>query len=85
MLHPRPNRERCDRDPPPDRLDAPIRSDEYTSRRDRAEDVLGGPRPDRGGAPVRRPVRPAERPARHPAPTERVRAPHPGRTAAGAP
>lgn len=81
MLHPRPNRERCDRDPPPDRLDALIHSDGYTFRRARAEGVLGGRRPDRGGTPIRRPVRPAERPA----PAGCVRAPHPCRTAAGAP
>lgn len=82
MLHPCPNR---DRDPPPDRPDALIRPDEYPLRHERAEGVLGGRRPDRGDAPVRRPVRPAERLARHPAPAERVRAPHPSRTAAGTP
>ena len=78
MLQLRPNCECCDRYLPPDSPEAVICSYECTFCRDCAERVLGGWCPNCGGELVRRPIRPAERLARHPAATERVRKPHAG-------
>lgn len=79
MLELRPNCECCDKDLPPDAADALICSYECTFCDACAETRLPGGRcPNCGGELVRRPVRPAERLARHPASMARVRKPHPG-------
>jgi uncharacterized protein len=83
MLQLRPNCECCDRDLPPGSLDAMICSYECTFCADCVTRVLGGRCPNCGGELVRRPVRPPDRLARHPAATERVLKPHPGCTPAG--
>lgn len=73
MLALRPNCECCDKDLPPEASDALICSYECTFCLDCAENRLpGGVCPNCGGELVRRPVRPAERLAKHPASTERV-------------
>jgi uncharacterized protein len=72
MLELRPGCEYCDRDLPPESLDARICSYECTFCQDCAEGVLGGRCPNCGGELVRRPIRPAERLRRHPAATTRV-------------
>jgi hypothetical protein len=76
MLQLRPNCECCDRDLPPDALEARICTYECTFCADCAERVLGGVCPNCGGELVRRPRRPAARLAQHPASTTRVL--HPG-------
>lgn len=78
MLALRPNCECCDRDLPPESVEAMICSYECTFCRPCAEAVLGGRCPNCGGELVRRPIRPPERLARHPASIERVLKPHPG-------
>ncbi len=78
MLALRPNCECCDRDLPPDSREAMICSYECTFCRSCAETVLGGQCPNCGGELVRRPIRPSDRLARHPASTERVLKPRPG-------
>jgi hypothetical protein len=77
MLQLRPNCECCDRDLPPESPAAMICSYECTFCRDCAETRFGGRCPNCGGELVRRPIRPAERLARHPASSERVLKPHP--------
>ena len=72
MLELRPNCECCDRDLPPDSHEAMICTFECTFCADCAERVLRGRCPNCGGELVRRPVRPADRLARHPASTKRV-------------
>ena len=72
MLQLRPNCECCNRDLPPESLDAVICTYECTFCRDCAENVLKGKCPNCGGEMVRRPRRPPDRLARHPASTERV-------------
>ncbi len=72
MLQLRPNCECCNRDLPPESLDAVICSYECTFCRDCADNVLEGKCPNCGGEMVRRPRRPAERLAKHPASTERI-------------
>jgi hypothetical protein len=72
MLQLRPNCECCNRDLPPESLDAVICTYECTFCRDCAENVLKGKCPNCGGEMVRRPRRPAELLAKHPASTERV-------------
>ncbi len=72
MLELRPGCECCDRDLPPASLDARICSYECTFCATCAETKLGGHCPNCGGELVRRPIRPAERLARHPASTTRV-------------
>ncbi len=72
MLELRPNCECCDRDLLPESLDARICSYECTFCAACADGRLGGRCPNCGGELVRRPIRPAERLARHPASTERV-------------
>jgi hypothetical protein len=71
MLELRPNCECCDRDLPPDSLDARICSFECTFCADCTDGVLGGHCPNCGGELVRRPVRPAEKLLRSPASTTR--------------
>lgn len=73
MLKLRPNCECCNRDLPANSADARICSYECTFCRDCVEKRLpGGHCPNCGGELVRRPVRPADKLAKHPASTERV-------------
>ncbi len=72
MLELRPNCECCDRDLPPESLDAMICTFECTFCADCVNGVLAGACPNCGGEFVRRPVRPAAALARHPASTKRV-------------
>jgi len=72
VLQLRPGCECCDRDLPGDSPDAMICSFECTFCRACAEGRLGGRCPNCGGELVRRPIRPADRLARHPASTQRV-------------
>ena len=72
MLKLRPNCECCDRDLPPDSLDARICTFECTFCVDCAETRLGGVCPNCGGEFVRRPRRPVAKLARFPASSERV-------------
>lgn len=76
MLALRPNCECCDVDLPPESPQARICSYECTFCAACA-DRLGGC-PNCGGELVRRPIRPADRLAKHPASSERVLKPHPG-------
>ena len=73
MLEIRPNCERCDRDLAPDSPDARVCSFECTFCRECVDGPLAGRCPNCGGEFVRRPIRPAEALARHPASTVRVR------------
>lgn len=73
MLELRPNCECCDKDLPPDSGEAWICSFECTFCSTCASDRLAGRCPNCGGELVRRPIRPADRLARHPASTQRVR------------
>lgn len=78
MLLLKPNCECCDCDLPPDSPDAVMCSYECTFCRTCAETRLpGGVCPNCRGELVRRPVRPAQGLARHPASTQRVVKPHP--------
>ena len=72
MLTLRPNCECCDRDLPPDSLDARICTFECTFCADCASREFGGLCPNCGGELVRRPVRPAGKLGRFPASSERV-------------
>jgi hypothetical protein len=72
MLQLRPNCECCNRDLPPDSVEAVMCSFECTFCRACANDVLHGRCPNCGGELVARPRRPADRLAKHPASTERV-------------
>ena len=72
MLELRPGCECCDRDLPPDSTQAFICTYECTFCRDCTERVLKGTCPNCGGELVRRPRRPAERLAKHPASTRRI-------------
>ena len=72
MLQLRPSCECCDRDLPPDTLEARICSYECTFCAECAEAVLGDVCPNCGGELVRRPIRPAAMLAKHPASTTRV-------------
>lgn len=77
MLILKPNCECCDKDLPPDAADAMICSFECTFCSECADERLpGGVCPNCGGELVRRPVRPAEKLAKFPASTERVRKAH---------
>jgi hypothetical protein len=77
MLAIRPNCECCDKDLAADAADALICSYECTFCVDCATNRLpGGACPNCGGELVRRPVRPVDRLAKHPASTERVRKEH---------
>jgi hypothetical protein len=83
MLALRPNCECCDRDLPPGSAEARICSFECTFCADCATARLGGRCPNCGGELVPRPRRPADRLARFPASTERVRKAHAGCEAGG--
>jgi hypothetical protein len=72
MLKLRPNCECCDRDLPPDSLDARICTYECTFCANCVETALKGVCPNCGGEFVRRPRRPLPMLAKHPASTERV-------------
>ncbi|MGY6119661.1 DUF1272 domain-containing protein [Paraburkholderia strydomiana] len=72
MLQLRPGCECCDKDLPPDSLDARICTYECTFCSDCSVNVLQGVCPNCGGELVTRPRRPADRLAKHPASTERV-------------
>ena len=72
MLQLRPNCECCDRDLPPDSLDAMICTYECTFCRTCVETVLGGRCPNCSGELVRRPIRPPAALVKHPASTHRV-------------
>ena len=78
MLQLRPNCECCDRDLPPDAADALICSFECTFCSACAERIFAGRCPNCGGELVARPRRPAEKLAKYPASTERIRKPHEG-------
>jgi hypothetical protein len=68
----RPNCECCDRDLPPDSLEARICTYECTFCTDCVENRLHGVCPNCGGDFVRRPIRPPAMLAKHPASTKRV-------------
>ena len=72
MLALRPNCECCNRDLPPEAVDARICSFECTFCASCAEGRLQGRCPNCGGELVRRPIRPAHKLALYLAPTERV-------------
>ncbi len=72
MLELRPNCECCDRDLPPDSLQALICSFECTFCAECASSRLAGRCPNCGGELLRRPIRPASKLASHPASTQRV-------------
>ena len=78
MLQLRPNCERCDVELMPHSTQAMICSFECTFCADCASTHLFGVCPNCGGELLRRPVRPVEALARHPASTERVLAAHGG-------
>jgi len=84
MLELRPGCECCDKDLPPDAVDAMICTFECTFCRDCVETRLGGRCPNCGGNFVPRPIRPAEKLVKYPPSTRRVFKPGGcGRTAAG--
>lgn len=72
MLQLRPNCECCNKDLPPESMEAMICSFECTFCRGCATTVLNGSCPNCGGELVRRPVRPASKLVKYPASTERV-------------
>jgi len=72
MLQLRPGCECCDRDLPADSTDAFICTYECTFCRDCTDRVLRGVCPNCGGELLRRPRRPAEKLATHPASTARI-------------
>lgn len=71
MLELRPDCERCGRDLPPDSLDARICTFECTFCAACVEGPLGGVCPNCDGNFERRPIRPSEALARHPASARR--------------
>ena len=75
MLQLRPNCECCNRDLPPESLDAFICTYECTFCRGCVDGVLMNRCPNCGGEFTRRPRRPAEKLARNPASTGRVHKP----------
>ena len=77
MLALRPNCECCDKELPPDAAEALICSYECTFCSDCVANRLpGGKCPNCGGELVRRPIRPPDRLAKHPASTDRVSKDH---------
>ncbi len=83
MLDLRPNCECCDKDLPPDSLEARICTYECTFCADCVDNRLQGICPNCGGELVRRPVRPAAMLAKHPASTKRILKPAGCAAAAG--
>ena len=75
MLELRPGCECCDKDLPPDSVDARICSFECTFCASCAQEVLKGTCPNCGGELVTRPRRPAGKLAANPASTQRVHKP----------
>jgi uncharacterized protein len=75
MLQLRPNCECCDRDLPPDALDALICSFECTFCARCADTVLRGRCPNCGGGFSPRPIRPAQLLAKYPPSVERIMMP----------
>jgi hypothetical protein len=78
MLDLRPNCECCNRDLPPQSTEAMICTYECTFCRSCTDTIFRGRCPNCGGELVRRPIRPADKLAKHPASTRRVLKPHPG-------
>lgn len=78
MLILKPNCECCDTDLPPDSEQARICSYECTFCADCAEGHFAGTCPNCGGELLRRPIRPANMLAKHPASAERVLKDHAG-------
>ena len=76
MLLLKPNCECCDRDLPPETLEARICTFECTFCEDCAQKRFGGQCPNCGGNLVARPVRPAAMLAKYPASTERFTKAH---------
>lgn len=76
MLELRPGCECCDRDLPPESMDARICTYECTFCASCAETKLLGVCPNCGGELVRRPRRPAAMLVKNPASTKRVHKPH---------
>ena len=72
MLELRPNCECCDKDLPPESVEAKICSFECTFCVSCSENVLGGFCPNCGGELVARPRRPAAKLAANPASTARI-------------
>jgi len=72
MLELRPNCECCDRNLPPESLEALICTFECTFCVDCVGSVLGGICPNCGGEFVRRPIRPVALLAKNPASTKRI-------------
>jgi hypothetical protein len=72
MLKLKPGCECCDKNLPPDSMDARICSFECTFCADCATNRLDGRCPNCGGELVRRPIRPAAKLMKFPASTERV-------------
>lgn len=72
MLELRPNCECCDRDLPPDSPEARICTFECTFCASCVATVLGDECPNCGGGFGPRPIRPADKLARHPASQQRV-------------
>ncbi len=79
MLELRPNCECCDKDLPPDSIDALICSFECTfCAKCAAHRLPGGRCPNCGGDLVKRPIRPSSKLGKFPASQVRVVKPHPG-------
>lgn len=72
MLELRPNCECCNKDLPPDAVEAMICSFECTFCRDCADQRLHGACPNCGGELVRRPIRPISKLEKFPPSSERV-------------
>lgn len=72
MLQLRPNCECCNKDLPPEAIDARICSFECTFCASCTETTLGGHCPNCGGELVIRPRRPADKLAKYPVSTDRV-------------
>ncbi len=77
MLELRPNCECCNRDLPPDSVQARICTYECTFCAQCADERFGGVCPNCGGNFAPRPIRPSTMLSRHPASTQRVVKAHP--------
>jgi uncharacterized protein len=76
MLQLRPNCECCDKDLPPDSIEARICSFECTFCEACAKSALAGKCPNCGGELLARPRRPPSKLYKYPASTERIVKPH---------